>query len=337
MTNNIKIKKFNQEILNLESPDDFNEACDAFFDYQYESVENSIRRDESLPNLYLKNQLNEEALNTSWFDYRQIISLAIDNNLKVLDLGSAYSKGSLLAQAMGTNNFYSVEYIYERISWALKKANELGHQTKQYINADALNIDLSSYDVIFLYQPTGRFLSSLLNRVSQNNGQIIWAVESHGDLIHRLKLDSRLSYMNNELKLASQRHDSFMHSFTVNTKPVNTIVQFENELYNSRYILFKSKNDIFGSFTWIKKANECYIDFIDGIATLNTGGARLKVTKEHSNIEFTDKINQFQEWFLGKEYITYKGREQRIIKVISAPQDALELSLSGWVNKKDLY
>ncbi|WP_372655391.1 class I SAM-dependent methyltransferase, partial [Halobacteriovorax sp.] len=203
-----KINLFKDQLLLARDPAQFNEICSSFFNYNYTSVEEKLTNSSADPQLYLNEQLREEALNTSWYDYYQLIKYSKN---QVLDVGSGYSKGTLLALTLGYKNFYSVEFVPERIQWAKIKAQELDLDTSFFFSGDALNIDFSKYEIFLVYQPTGRFLTRFLNSLTQFENKEIWAIESHGDLIHRLDLDSRLIDKSALLELSAKRHDNTIY------------------------------------------------------------------------------------------------------------------------------
>ncbi|PIK16175.1 hypothetical protein [Halobacteriovorax sp. JY17] len=331
-----KITHFRGNLLKESSPEAFNLLCDEFFLYDYNSIEISLKKSETPSNLYLSETLREEALNTSWYDYFLLIQLSLKKGIRIIDIGSGYSKGSLLSLVLGFTHFLSVELVPERIEWAINKAHELGLCTESFIIADILEIDLRSYDALFLYQPTGEFLTSFLNKVSKNSSQMIWAIESHGDLIPRLDLDSRLFNKEVLTTFSSMRHDSNLYSYKIKNSPLTELLSFESLLYQKKFIEIKAYNKIYGNYTWVSRTKGAFIDFINGLATLEIKGQRISLPQNLSSLELTDSLGPFQEFFTSLEIIIHEEREQRILKVITSPENALELSYSGKVNERDL-
>ncbi|GEM_PF-6318349 len=321
-----KIYNFKNELLKLHDPARFNTLCDEFFEYNYSSVEESLVDNAAPIELYLSEALKEEALNTSWYDYYQLMKYT---NNKVLDVGSGYSKGTLLSLTLGYGNIYSVEFVPERIQWAITKALELNLDTSYFKYADALSIDHSEFDIFLIYQPTGKFLTSLLNKLTIFDDKEIWAIESHGDLIYRLSLDTRLIHKKQILSLSSKRHDNSIYSFKTQCNDLTPLLEFEKSLYSKEYLEYSDFNSIFGKFSWIMSTKNAFVDYIDGVATLEVNGKRITLEKELSNLKFVSSLNNFQKKYLNQSYIDFKGRRQRIIKVISYPEDSLELSTSG--------
>lgn len=323
-----KLNKFKDQILKVKDPNIFNKICNEFFQYDYESIENKLTTSQADPQLYLTETLREEALNTSWYDYYQLITCS---RKKVLDVGSGYSKGTLLALTLGYNHFHSVEFVKERVQWAIDKAKELNLDISLFQCANALSIDLSSYDNFLIYQPTGRLLSEFINKLSVNENKEVWAIESHGDLIFRLEGDPRLINKEPLLTLSSKRHDQIVYSFKTKNSPLTPILKFENCLYSEKYIEVSDYNSIYGSFKWITSTKNAVIDYINGNATLEINKKRIVLKKELDSLKFISKLNDFQNKYLNERYIDFDEKKQRIIKVISSPENSLELSYSGKV------
>ena len=150
-----------------------------------------------------------------------------------------------------------IRCILRRINWAKKVAASLGLNTNKFIVSDSLEIDLSQFDVLYIYQPTGRFLTKLLDKVTRkNNQQYIWAVESHGDLIPRLDSDSRLTKKKVQLSFHAARHDRNLYSYSVIRNETSPFINFERALYSNRFVEVRDYNSIYGEFRWITKAEK---------------------------------------------------------------------------------
>lgn len=338
MKKNEKIQEFVSRLIVESDPSTFNSLCDDFFQYSYSSVESMLTESNSNPELYLENNLEEQALNTSWYDYYQMICLSKKLDITVLDIGSAYSKGTLLSLVLNFSNFTSVEVVSERINWAKKVAASLGLNTNKFIVSDSLEIDLSQFDVLYIYQPTGRFLTKLLDKVTRkNNQQYIWAVESHGDLIPRLDSDSRLTKKKVQLSFHAARHDRNLYSYSVIRNETSPFINFERALYSNRFVEVRDYNSIYGEFRWITKAEKGFVDFQNKTIVIELNGKRINVKEEDlSNFSFPASIGVFVMKYINSKKVIYKNKEQRIIRIITSPKNALELSSSGKVYEEQL-
>ncbi|WP_417336677.1 methyltransferase domain-containing protein [Halobacteriovorax marinus] len=330
----LKIKKFNLKLEQIDSPKEFNNYCDDFFNYHYQELEESLTLESSDENLYLTERLREEALNTSWYDYYQIIKFT--KGKRVIDIGSAYSKGTLLAQCLGEESFHSIEFVEERIKWAVDTAQALGLDTTQFIIGDALDFDYQSYDYFFIYQPTGFFLSKLLNELTQYTHARIISIESHGDLITRFKYDNRLSGPQVILELDASRHDQGLYEFQILKSELRRELILEYQLYNSTYLQVDAYNSVYSNFSYILNLKNVLIDYIEGHPSIVLNGIRINIEREFENLKVRSSLTDFEKDYIDKDHLVYEQKSQRILKVITAPEEALELSSSGRVERRNL-
>jgi len=320
------------------SPKEFNDLCDDFFLFDYENIESKIDSNTHLNETYAGEELLESALNTSWYDYYLMIKYLKNNNLTLLDLGASYCKGSLLSSLLKFDNIHSVEIVKERIQFAKDTAKRLKLNEELYIHGDALTTDLSLFDVFFIYQPVGRLLNSLLNKLCENQvAKKLWLVESHGDLINRVTFDNRFTNEQSLLKFSSKRHDPNLYQFQIQDIKKRSELYFEDQFYQAKIVKMQSTNLILGNFEWVTKINSSDIDYLDKDPCVNLNDRRFNLySKEDRIIDFSPKLTLFQEKYINELEITYNGKTQKILKVITLPEEGLELCSSGFVGKEIL-
>jgi SAM-dependent methyltransferase len=146
--------------------------------------------------------LSKEALSTTVEDFAAIFSSPHVQGTFV-DLGCGTGEGVLLygltfpdRQAIG------VEFEQARINEARKFA--LSNTT--FLEGDLLKMEIPQGDTYFLYFPTGPVLDRILSALYSTQLPFhLIVIESHGDLIPRLKLENWLQEIS-EVQLSSTRH-----------------------------------------------------------------------------------------------------------------------------------
>jgi len=334
----LKKIKFSQVLSQEKTPKVFNDLCDQFFNFNYQQTEKSIPKNNQSIETYEGERLDEQALNTSWFDYYQMINFLERENLTMLDLGASYAKGSLLSSLLGKNNIYSIEIVKERIDHAKEMAQKLKLNKNLFICDDATQFNMAPFDIVFLYQPVGKLLNTLLNRISETESLMkVWLVESHGDLINRVTFDNRFTDKVILFQLSSKRHDMNFYQFKNENQKKRQELTFEDKFYQAEFVEVQSTNPILGVFNWLTTSKKSYIDYLEETPTINLNGRRFKLNCAHDKIvNFSPKLTVFQKKYINKDIILYKEKEQKILKVISAPEEGLELSSNGFISKECL-
>jgi hypothetical protein len=174
------------------------------FNFDFSFIESSV---EDLPGHYFG--VGTEALYTGQEDY-----LSIFNHLpecrKWVELGSGVGLGPLLfAGERSHATSIGVEFDKARHQAAIdaQKAQQILNVT--FLNDDLMTCSLPVGDVYFLYFPTGPVLDRILSELgSMAHDFKLVAIESHGDLLPRLALESWLIPID-EVPLQSQRHYPF--------------------------------------------------------------------------------------------------------------------------------
>lgn len=150
--------------------------------------------------------LKSEALLTSEEDFRRIFASLPDINVWV-ELGSGHGLGPLLfAYLHPQKKSIGIEFEISRYaaSVELQKKHQLTNVT--FIHGDLLTCEIPKADTYFLYFPTGMVLDRVLQELGTRDENFrIVAIESHGDLLARLKKETWLKETL-DVVLSSQRH-----------------------------------------------------------------------------------------------------------------------------------
>jgi hypothetical protein len=315
------------------SQNQINEQCDLFFNFDILKTENSLSIDVTSEETYSGSNLEESALNTSWADYYEMIKFLEDKNLRMLDIGSSYSKGSLLCAALGSSSISSVEIVKKRVDLSKEILNGLNLPNTLISNANALDISFENFDVFFVYQPVSQFLSKLLTKLSNYKNKILWVIESHGDLLHRVDIDSRFIEKKELLKLNSKRHLPHLYQYKISSTIKNMKIIEEENFYQSQYALIESKMKNFGSIKWITKLDNSFVDYLDKKQTFSINNRRIN-KNDSTDIILQWNPNLSIESLERTSSLTtyYNGKSQKILKHIVEPKGYLELSIDGIVN-----
>lgn len=148
--------------------------------------------------------LNPEALLTSESDFRNIFqTLQIDS---WCEFGSGYGTGTLLfSDLYPEREAIGIEFELPRVEFAEAEARQRKSAAK-FIHADLLDCEIPQVQTYFFYFPTGPVLDRLLCELGTrtDNFQLV-VIESHGDFLERLKLETWLTPVQ-EIPLTSARH-----------------------------------------------------------------------------------------------------------------------------------
>ena len=323
---NLRLNLLNKEASQI------NTICNNYFEFEISTTEIKLVSDSCSHETYTGNNLDESALNTSWADYYFMLMLLEENSLKMLDIGSSYSKGTLLSEALGLENIHSVELIEPRVNHSKEILKKMSLNGERIFNNDALEILYKDYDILFIYQPVSKFLSDLLTKASLENKAKIWAIESHGDLINRIDLDSRFINKIELFKLASKRHLPYLYQYNLGSTEKNELVKVEETFYRSSVVLLESNITNFGKINWISKLNNSFIDYIENVQTISINNKRINIINSQERVlEFNPTLSQKDKNDIEKVNFVYNGKKQKILKHIVLPDNYIELQIDGIV------
>lgn len=167
----------------------------------FEEVEKNVSSQEgSYPGL------SQEALLTALEDF-QIIFDRLGDIHSWVELGSGHGHGPLLFAHLHQDKLaIGIEFEEARFLESLRLKHLLNIQNVTFIHADLLTTPLPQADSYFLYFPTGKVLDRILYELGgRDNSFRLIVIESHGDLIPRLKLENWLC-VEEQIPLSSTRH-----------------------------------------------------------------------------------------------------------------------------------
>lgn len=151
--------------------------------------------------------LGPEALYTSIKDLETIFRHELVTG-SFLDLGcgqglTALYYGDLFPERKSSG----IEFEKARVESGKKFQQEHQLTNVNLIEADLLKVKIPEADTYLLYFPTGHVLDRILSELYQSYRPfMLIAIESHGDLYHRLELENWLE-LKAEIPLTSQRHN----------------------------------------------------------------------------------------------------------------------------------
>lgn len=165
-------------------------------------------------NLYLES-LPSLALNTSWFDIYKLLKLVESKNphATICDLGAGNCRMAIIAKLFfPTIRVISVEPIKQRMLRAQEICQD-SHNLFYSCYFEDLSEEIS-FDFIFLYFPNGDVFEKILRIIKKLKFDFtILAIESHGEMIHRLSFEKSWLERNEEFKLIAPRHRDHLFSF----------------------------------------------------------------------------------------------------------------------------
>lgn len=176
--------------------------------------------------------LSEEALYTSQEDFKHIFSHPLVTGT-FADLGCGTGMGSLLYAKMFPERVsLGVDIEEARLLQGKKIQENIGIQNAFLSLSNLLTDDIPVADTYFLYFPTGHILDKILTGLySLKRKFTLIAIESHGDLLPRLELETWLS-LKAEIPLSSQRHYPnariYVSTFAERKVPEAFLVSYED-------------------------------------------------------------------------------------------------------------
>lgn len=171
-------------------------------------------------NLSYRNLL-PEALYTSSEDFETIFSSSFIHGTFV-DLGCGAGLGCLqYAERFPERQAIGVDIEEARIRHGLKLMQDLELKNVELKTLSLLESFIPDGDTYFLYFPTGHILDRILTELyNKNLNFTLIAIESHGDLLPRLELETWLKPVE-EVPLLSERHYPFARIYRSSSEERN--------------------------------------------------------------------------------------------------------------------
>lgn len=270
-----------------------------------------------------------EALLTSAQDFKNIFCSLKDCH-SFLDLGCAHGIGVIEFAKMFPHSWSGgIDIENSRLEVGRQLAIEQQLVNCHFIQSDLLKDDIPRVDVYFLYFPTGIVLDRILDYLgTQDTNFRIIAIESHGDLLPRLKKETWLE-LESEIPLHVERYYPYAQVFK----------KIANRTSDLHSISFKNK------FLSLRQGQRLWIAESFGLEWVREDEFLLKTPprtiKEGEILEVYDleflsptlqKLLQLRR--LGSLIIKTDKAELRgeIRKIFFSPKIELEISTAGTVN-----
>lgn len=196
----------------------------------FEEVEKNVSpREGSYPGL------SQAALLTSLEDFQIIFDHLKDINSWV-ELGSGHGHGPLLfAHLHPDKSATGIEFDQARFEESERLKHYLKIENATFVKADLLTASIPDSDTYFLYFPTGMVLDRILLELGSRDQHFrLIVIESHGDLLPRLKLENWLS-IEQEIPLTSARHYTQAVVFKKTTKKSPSI--FDHSFQDNYFLV----------------------------------------------------------------------------------------------------
>lgn len=272
---------------------------------------------------------SKEALLTSSEDFRTIFSYIKDCK-SFLDLGCGHGVGVIEFAKMYSHAWSGgIDFESSRLEAGKKMALDEKLTNCHFIESDLLISEIPIVDAYFLYFPTGIILDRILDYLGNQDADFrIIAIESHGDLLQRLKKEKWLE-LEAEIPLRDKRHYPFAQIFKKCSQRGRDLhsISFKNKFLTIRQDHRLWLADSFG-LEWVR----------DDEFLLKTPPRTIKESDvlEVNDFEFLStylqKMIQLRQ--LGRLTIKTGSEELsgEIRKIFFSPKIELEISSAGNVN-----
>lgn len=188
-------------------------------------------------------ELSFEALNTPVDDWRTLFCYMNQRGLKTLfDAGA----GNALSAQVAQKEFPNIRvHAWEIMAKRLEGVHCPDHDVRV---ADLFHDPIPKADVHFLYLPTGPLLECILSQLEE--GALIAAVESHGELFPRLDESAELI---DELEMLATRHTSKMRIYRWQNQPHDLKFKLRQESYQNTFkqVLINEHDPFEGQCQWL--------------------------------------------------------------------------------------
>lgn len=204
------------------------------FSTDYESVENDVSERKGS-----YKGLASSALLTSEEDFRAIFKMLPDIQTWI-EPGSGHGLGPLLfAKLFPEKRSIGIEFEKSRFDISQKLKTESNLSNVQFEHLDLFENDLPIGDTYFFYFPTGMVLDRILNSLSKRKDIFrVIAIESHGDLLPRLKKETWLNEIK-QIPLSMSRHHPFALVFESGGEVTSSLHDFS---FQKKYLLIEDEN-----------------------------------------------------------------------------------------------
>lgn len=200
--------------------------------------------------------LDPRALYTTIDDFLEIFTSSNVQG-RWIDLGAGMGQSAVLYGALFPDReAIAIEKSSERLSVGVRAKEHLSLQNVWLITDDLETCSIPDGDTYFLYFPTGPILDRILFELSLKSTFRLVIIESHGDLIPRLKKENWLIALG-QINLSSPRHYPEALIFEKQSEP--QIVGPHSLSFKRKYLLIEDSRSWIGDsygLEWLE--NESY-------------------------------------------------------------------------------
>jgi len=337
----VKLKQFNHDFfheLNQDNWLQFERTLDEKLGLCFQLIEKGLQESAyEYSESYISEALECQALNTSYLDFIQIFSyLNLTEKDHFIDIGAGYGRSALLINLLYPQaQVTAIEHVKERVEVAKNVGRSLQLPTSSFHCQDILDKDYSLPlgNYYFLYLPLGKLLHKVLYdlkaKALQNHFTLV-VIESHGELVNRLKKESWLDEVQTNLTTIAPRHDDKIYLFKSNSKELangqSKLQSLEDKFFSSKssfQIEIKDKdlnND--QQYIWSASSQNMIFNLIDSD----------KVCIDLSTPPRTINIEQIQSFESKKVPPFYKEREENN-EIILRLKNEDSAKKAGWIRK----
>ena len=180
--------------------------------------------------------LAQAALSTPFMDYYSIYQ-DLKSDTHLIDYGSAYSKGTLLFEALGEKECHSYEYLENRVLYTQELLKKLHLNPNKVYQCNLLSADIPIGDAYLIYIPLGELFFRLIHKLyNEGKAAIFYIIESHGDFLDYVYALKEWFKLEKIIDSHTERHQAGVHKFIFSPKEVNTndllykyILEYDND------------------------------------------------------------------------------------------------------------
>ncbi len=235
---------------------------------------------------------------------------------KLVDLGCGTGEGCLVYGSLfPERNAVGIDFEKARLRYGQEFRDQFKINNVELIHGDLLRDLIPEGDVYFLYFPTGPVLDRMLNVLYHRQTPFhLVAIESHGDLLPRLKLENWLT-LKEEVPLEQRRHYPFALIFERNFHKRNeTLLPFELS-FKHQFLLIEERGELWiGETQGLEWTEGDRFELLTPPRTINWMNVKAVLKSENltENESLACKLRHKGEL----EFETVRGKTQGIIRKI---------------------
>lgn len=280
--------------------------------------------------------LSSEALYTSRKDLLNLFQNPMIQG-KLVDLGCGTGEGCLVYGSLFPDRTaVGIDFEKARLQYGQGFRDQFKINNVELVHADLLNDAIPEGDVYFLYFPTGPVLDRILNELYHRQTPFhLIAIESHGDLLARLKLENWLT-LKKQVALDQRRHHPFALIFERNFhKRDQSLLPFDLSFKN-RFLLIEERGELWiGETKGLEWTEGDRFELLTPPRTINWRNVKavLKCEDLTENESLASTLRHKGEL----EFETVRGKTQGVIrKIMRSPSFRVEISTGEQVEWNEI-